>query len=81
MTPNRQAQRRFMEASISIRVNGEQRRVPCDITIADLARDLGLEAARVAVERNREIVPRSRLSEFAVADGDEYEIVTFVGGG
>jgi thiazole synthase len=81
MTPNRQAQRRFMEATISIRVNGEQRRVPQGINIADLATELGLEAGRVAVERNREIVPRSTLAEVAVAEGDEFEIVTFVGGG
>jgi thiazole synthase len=81
MTANRQAQRRFMEASISIRVNGAQRRVPQGISVADLAAELGLAAARVAVERNREIVPRSTLTAVAVAEGDEYEIVTFVGGG
>ena len=51
------------------------------ISVADLAAELGLEAARVAVERNREIVPRSTLAEVAVADGDDFEIVTFVGGG
>ena len=70
-----------MDATLSIKVNGERRRVPEGITIADLARALGLEAARVAVERNREIVPRSTLAEVAVAEGDDYEIVTFVGGG
>jgi thiazole synthase len=42
---------------------------------------LGLDAQRVAVERNREVVPRSRLGEVTVEDGDEYEIVHFVGGG
>jgi len=36
---------------------------------------------RVAVERNLEVVPRSTLGETKVEDGDEYEIVRFVGGG
>ena len=65
----------------SIRVNGQHRRVPKGISIADLALELGLEPAKVAVERNLEIVPRSTLREVLVEDGDEYEIVTFVGGG
>jgi thiazole synthase len=67
--------------TISIRINGQHRRVPKGISIADLALELGLEPARVAVERNLEIVPRSTLRDVAVEDGDDYEIVTFVGGG
>jgi len=67
--------------TLSIRVNGEHRRVPKGISIADLALELGLEPAKVAVERNLEIVPRSTLRDVRVEDGDEYEIVTFVGGG
>ena len=67
--------------TLSIRVNGEHRRVPKGISIADLALELGLEPAKVAVERNLEIVPRSTLRDVPVEDGDEYEIVTFVGGG
>ena len=70
-----------MENTVSIRVNGTHRRVPEGISIADLALELGLEPARVAVERNLEIVPRSTLSEVRVEDGDDFEIVTFVGGG
>jgi len=65
----------------SIRVNGEHRRVPKGITVAELALDLGLEPTRVAVERNLEIVPRSTLAEVTIEDGDDFEIVTFVGGG
>jgi thiamine biosynthesis protein ThiS len=67
--------------TLSIRVNGEHRRVPAGISVADLALDLGLEPTRVAVERNLEIAPRSTLADIKVEDGDEYEIVTFVGGG
>jgi thiamine biosynthesis protein ThiS len=67
--------------TVSIRVNGEHRRVPKGISIADLALELGLEPTRVAVERNLEIVPRSTLAGVEVEDGDDFEIVTFVGGG
>ncbi len=67
--------------TISIRVNGEHRRVRDGMTIADLALELGLEPTRVAVERNLEVVARSRLAQTAIEDGDDFEIVTFVGGG
>jgi thiazole synthase len=67
--------------TFSIRVNGQHRRVPKGISVAELALELGLEPTRVAVERNLEIVPRSTLAAVKVEDGDDYEIVTFVGGG
>ena len=70
-----------MEETASITVNGEHRRVTKGISVADLALELGLEPSRVAVERNLEIVPRSTLAQVRVEDGDDYEIVTFVGGG
>ena len=70
-----------MDETASITVNGEHRRVPKGMSVADLALELGLEPSRVAVERNLEIVPRSTLAEVQVEDGDDYEIVTFVGGG
>ena len=71
----------LQDGTLSIRVNGEHRRVAAGLTVADLARELGLAPAQVAVERNLEIVPRSTLTEVEVEDGDDYEIVTFVGGG
>ena len=67
--------------TLSIRVNGAHRRVPAGISVAELAQELGLEPTRVAVERNLEIVPRSTLPDVRVEDGDDFEIVTFVGGG
>jgi len=70
-----------VDQSLGIRVNGEHRSVPGGISIADMLRALGLDPQRVAVERNREIVPRSSLAERRVEDGDAYEIVHFVGGG
>ncbi len=65
----------------SIMVNGEHRRVAAGTSVAALVGELGLDPARVAVERNLEIVPRSTLAEVLVEDGDDYEIVHFVGGG
>ena len=70
-----------MEETVSIRVNGGHRRVIKGISVAALALELGLEPTKVAVERNLEIVPRSTLGDVLVEDGDDYEIVTFVGGG
>ena len=67
--------------SLAIRVNGEPRRVPGGISINGMLTELGLDPMRVAVERNREVVPRSALGEVHVEDGDEYEVVHFVGGG
>jgi len=69
------------DPTLSIRVNGEHRRIPAGSTIADLARELGLDPDKVAVERNLEVVPRSTIGDVLVADGDDFEIVTFVGGG
>ena len=65
----------------SISVNGEHRRVAAGTTIALLVQELGLDPGRVAVERNLEVVPRSALAEVQVEDGDDFEIVHFVGGG
>lgn len=69
------------DMTVTIRVNGEHRRVRAGMSVADLALELGLEPAKVAVERNLEIVPRSTLGQVEVEDGDDFEIVTFVGGG
>ena len=69
------------DSTVSIRVNGEHRRVLAGLTVAQLALELGLDPVKVAVERNLAVVPRSTLGEVEVEDGDEFEIVTFVGGG
>ena len=69
------------DGTISIIVNGEHKRVAAGMTIAQLAESLGLVPAKLAVERNLEVVPRSTLGEVTVEDGDELEIVHFVGGG
>ena len=70
-----------MSVDLSVRVNGEPRRVPARVSIAEMLHELGLDPRKVAVERNLEIVPRSSLGEVCVEDGDAFEIVHFVGGG
>jgi thiamine biosynthesis protein ThiS len=70
-----------LDGSLSIRVNGEHRRVPEGTSVAEMVNLLGLDPLRVAVERNLEVVERSRLAQVSVEDGDDYEIVHFVGGG
>jgi len=69
------------DGTLSVTVNGQHRRVGGGARIAELVAELGLAPEKVAVERNLEIVPRSTLAEVMVEDGDDYEIVTFVGGG
>jgi thiazole synthase len=68
-------------AQINLHINGEPRRVPAGQSIAALVTSLGLDPAKVAVERNLEIVPRSTLADVMVGEGDRLEIVHFVGGG
>jgi thiazole synthase len=75
------APRVSLDGSLGIRVNGEHRRVPGGISIAEMVNGLGLDPLSVAVERNLEIVPRSTLGQVGVKDGDDFEIVHFVGGG
>jgi len=70
-----------LKESIGIRVNGDPRRVSAGTTIAGMLGELGLDARKVAVERNREIVPRGTFGDERVRDGDAFEIVHFVGGG
>ena len=64
-----------------MRVNGEHRRVAGGMSVAEMVNQLGLDPQRVAVERNLEVIPRSTLSQVCVEDGDDFEIVHFVGGG
>jgi len=62
-------------------VNGEARSFDGPIDVLGLIARLGLEPRKVAIERNREIVPKSLYAATLLAEGDRIEIVTFVGGG
>jgi thiamine biosynthesis protein ThiS len=62
-------------------VNGEPRDVVAGTTIARLLSDLEMQPRYLAVERNFELVPRTRHAECVLHEGDTLEIVTLVGGG
>jgi sulfur carrier protein len=62
-------------------INGQTRTVADGTTVAQLIVELGLGDRRVAVERNREVVPRALHGSTVLAAGDHVELVTFVGGG
>jgi sulfur carrier protein len=66
---------------ISITVNGEARQFDTPLNCKELLARMELAGKRVALERNGEIVPRSRFPEQMLADGDRLEIVVAVGGG
>ena len=62
-------------------INGEPQRLATPLTVAALLEERGLAGKRVAVEKNGEIVARSRHAETLLAAGDRIEIVVAVGGG
>ena len=66
---------------MEIIVNGTSKHVPDDLTVKDLVAHLGLHGGPVAVEVNREIVPRAEHGSRKLANCDTIEIVHFVGGG
>jgi thiazole synthase len=66
---------------LRLTVNGELRNAEPGATVATLLRSMGVDPARVAVERNRDVVPRTTWAEAGLADGDKIEIVAFIGGG
>ena len=67
--------------TIEIRLNGEAQKLPASLTVLQLLEHFGLPQERVAVERNREIVPKAKWESESVGSGDEVEVVHFVGGG
>lgn len=70
----------FYNFSVKLTINGEAQETTAG-TLADLVSSLGMKPDRVAVELNREIVPRGQWAETKLNDGDRLEIVHFVGGG
>jgi sulfur carrier protein len=67
--------------TIQVTVNGELRAVHAGATVSELVAELANSGRRIAVERNGEIVPRSRHAVTALEDGDRLEVVVAVGGG
>src|SRR4051812_50195424 len=66
---------------MQITLNGETRRLDEAQSVRGLLEQLGLDPAKIAVERNLEIVPRSTYGQVALGEGDRLEIVHFIGGG
>lgn len=66
---------------MEIVINGEPQRIDDGMTLAALIEQLDMKPKYVAVERNRELVPRARHAECLLQPGDQLEIVTLVGGG
>ncbi|MDO8705566.1 MAG: sulfur carrier protein ThiS [Sulfuricaulis sp.] len=66
---------------MKIMLNGQEKLLTAPVTIAALLQDMGLGDRRVAVEVNREIVPRSRHDELQLKDNDRVEVVFAIGGG
>jgi thiazole synthase len=66
---------------LCVTVNGKPQVAPAGTTVAALLEIMGIDPARVAVERNEDVVPRKTWTEAVLRDGDKLEIVAFVGGG
>jgi sulfur carrier protein len=66
---------------MKVTINGESREIPDGLTVTALLDHLKMPRDRVALERNREILPRARWNGTQVAENDSFEIVHFVGGG
>ena len=67
--------------SIRVTLNGAPREFAAALTFTQLLHEMELAGRRLAVERNGEIVPRSRFADARLADGDRIEVVMAVGGG
>ena len=70
-----------MSGTIHLEINGEAREVPAGLNVTGLLAHLGISSGRVAIERNRDILPSNQWDQTAVSPGDRYEIVHLVGGG
>jgi thiamine biosynthesis protein ThiS len=66
---------------LNITINGESKAIESGVTVSALLESLELKPRYVAVERNRELIPRGVHAECVLQDGDNLEIVTLVGGG
>ena len=66
---------------MKLQINGELRNFDSPLSLAALIERLGMKQGRVAVERNRDIVPREQWAATELSEGDQLEIVHFVGGG
>ena len=66
---------------MKLTINGEPRDFDSPLSLAALVQEMGMKQDRVAIELNRNIAPREQWDQTQLADGDQLEIVHFVGGG
>jgi sulfur carrier protein len=66
---------------MTVTLNGDERTCQEGSTLTDLINELGLGKRRIAIEVNREIIPRDEYATYCLQSGDQIEIVHFVGGG
>jgi thiamine biosynthesis protein ThiS len=66
---------------MNITLNGRSREFAASTSIEQLLESLGLDPSQVAVEHNRQILPRAHFAQTTLSDGDQLEIIHFVGGG
>ncbi|MFK5971035.1 MAG: sulfur carrier protein ThiS [Candidatus Marithrix sp.] len=64
-----------------ILLNGEEKQIASDFTVAALVKELNLENKKLAVEVNMEIIPRSQFEQHTLESGDKIEVIHAVGGG
>jgi len=69
------------EKCIRVRLNGKDRDIQPGLSVQELVESLDLNPQLIVVELNREILARERLEEIEVSEGDQVELVHFVGGG
>ena len=70
-----------MNDDLRVRVNGDELRLPRGASVTALLERLRVSTPRVAVERNREILPKAAYASTSIEEGDVFEVVEFVGGG
>ncbi len=76
--PSQKTQRK---TKITIQLNGEPYAIEGDARLIALIEKLKMKPTRIAVELNREVVPKSNYAEITLREGDELELINFVGGG
>ncbi len=75
------SQKSQLKTKITIQLNGAPYAIEGDARLTSLIEKLKMKPTRIAVELNREVIPKSNYAEVTLRDGDELELINFVGGG
>jgi len=70
-----------IQHSITLTINGRERKLPAELPLPSLLADLGVDRRLVAVAHNGDVIPRATYDDVIVRDGDRIEVVRMVGGG